>query len=49
MKKYDKEFKKETLKKYFDGYSMAFISREIRLMITPFINSQAEKHNSADK
>ena len=29
MKKYDKEFKKETVKKYLDGQSVASISREI--------------------
>lgn len=29
MKKYDKEFKKETVKKYLDGQSAASISREI--------------------
>ena len=29
MKKYDKEFRKETVKKYLDGQSVASISREI--------------------
>jgi len=29
MKKYDEEFKKETVKKYLDGQSVASISREI--------------------
>ncbi|CAA9365796.1 hypothetical protein AVDCRST_MAG84-3816 [uncultured Microcoleus sp.] len=29
MKKYDKDFKKETVKKYLDGQSVASISREI--------------------
>jgi len=29
MKKYDKEFKKETVEKYLDGQSVASISREI--------------------
>ena len=29
MKKYDKEFKKETVKKYLDGQSVTSISREI--------------------
>jgi transposase-like protein len=29
MKKYDKEFKKEAVKKYLDGQSVASISREI--------------------
>ncbi len=29
MKKYDKEFKKEAVKKYLDGQSVAWISREI--------------------
>ena len=29
MKKYDKEFKRETVKKYLDGQSVASISREI--------------------
>jgi len=29
MKKYDQEFKKETIKKYLDGQSVASISREI--------------------
>jgi len=29
MKKYDQEFKKETVKKYLDGQSVASISREI--------------------
>lgn len=29
MKKYDKEFKKETVKKYLYGQSVASISREI--------------------
>lgn len=29
MTKYDKEFKKETVKKYLDGQSVASISREI--------------------
>ena len=29
MKKYDNEFKKETVKKYLDGQSIASISREI--------------------
>jgi len=29
MNKYDKEFKKETVKKYLDGQSVASISREI--------------------
>ena len=29
MKKYDKEFKKETVKKYLDGQSVASILREI--------------------
>lgn len=29
MRKYDKEFKKETVKKYLDGQSVASISREI--------------------
>jgi transposase len=29
MKKYDKEFKKEAVKKYLDGQSVAAISREI--------------------
>lgn len=29
MKKYDNEFKKETVKKYLDGQSVASISREI--------------------
>ncbi len=31
MKEYDKEFKKETVKKYLDGQSVAPISREIRV------------------
>jgi transposase len=29
MKKYDKEFKKEAVKKYLDGQSVASVSREI--------------------
>lgn len=29
MKKYDKEFKKEAIRKYLDGQSIASISREI--------------------
>lgn len=29
MKKYDQEFKKETIRKYLDGQSVASISREI--------------------
>lgn len=29
MKKYDNEFKRETVKKYLDGQSVASISREI--------------------
>jgi transposase len=29
MRKYDKEFKKEVVKKYLDGQSVASISREI--------------------
>ncbi|MGI8468347.1 MAG: transposase [Pyrinomonadaceae bacterium] len=29
MKKYDKEFKREAIKKYLDGQSIASISREI--------------------
>ena len=29
MKKYDKDFKKETVKKYLDGQSVASIAREI--------------------
>ena len=29
MKKYDEEFKRETVKKYLDGQSVALISREI--------------------
>ncbi len=29
MKKYDKEYKKEAVKKYLDGQSIASISREI--------------------
>lgn len=29
MKKYDKEFKKQAVKKYLDGQSVASISREI--------------------
>ncbi|CAN5660744.1 hypothetical protein BH20ACI4_BH20ACI4_13960 [soil metagenome] len=29
MKKYDKDFKKETVKKFLDGQSVASISREI--------------------
>ena len=29
MKKYDQEFKKETIKKFLDGQSVASISREI--------------------
>ena len=29
MKKYDEEFKKQTVKKYLDGQSVASISREI--------------------
>ncbi len=29
MKKYDKDFKKEAVKKYLDGQSVASISREI--------------------
>ncbi len=29
MKKYDKEFKKEAVKKYLDGQSVASISREM--------------------
>jgi len=29
MRKYDKEFKKEAVKKYLDGQSVASISREI--------------------
>ena len=29
MKKYDKEFKRETVRKYLDGQSVAAISREI--------------------
>jgi len=29
MKKYDKDFNKETVKKYLDGQSVAFIAREI--------------------
>ncbi len=31
MKKYDKDFKKEVVKKYLDGQSVASISREIGL------------------
>jgi transposase len=29
MRKYDKEFKQQTIKKYLDGHSVASISREI--------------------
>ena len=29
MRKYDQEFKKQTVKKYLDGQSVALISREI--------------------
>jgi transposase len=29
MKKYDRDFRKETVKKYLDGQSVASISREI--------------------